>query len=223
MAIIVTKRPFERCFSGNPIHYELFSALAAGDADVFFEVKVRFKKISSTIYQDVVVLPYAPVNGYATVDLKEILDSKLEFELPQFDVDETKTWPAEKQTGHFYLQFREITPTSVAPTWDDSESDYRRFVLKGGLNDFKYQGNNFWVNYFNVEKPFLSWQMRGRPASRDERMYLCYLNTSDSAILTVSVNSCLHRWHQCHDELFPKWRGKRYMLLYPGGSDTVEP
>jgi hypothetical protein len=201
MAIAITKRPFEKVFSGNPVHYELYSALAAADAAVSFEVKVRFKKIGPLYdYEDVVSLPYAPSNGYATLDLKEILDSILEFELPQFDVDETKVWKADKQTGRFYLQFREITPVNPDPNWDDSEKDYDRFVIKGGLNDFKYQGNNFWLNFYDVVQPFLTWQPSGtrimedgktepiRLVAADERMYLAWIcNTASAANLRARV------------------------------------
>jgi hypothetical protein len=201
MAIAITKRPFEKVFSGNPVHYELYSALAAADAAVSFEVKVRFKKIGPLYdYEDVVSLPYAPSNGYATLDLKEILDSILEFELPQFDVDETKVWKADKQTGRFYLQFREITPVNPDPNWDDSEKDYDRFVIKGGINDFKYNGNNFWLNFYDVIQPFLTWQPSGtrvmdngktepvRLVAADERMYLAWLcNTAGAANLRARV------------------------------------
>lgn len=196
MAIEITKRPFERVFSGNPVHYELYSALAAADATVFFEVRIMFKKIGSLYtYGEVVSLPYAPVDGYATIDLKEILDSVLEFDLPQFDADETKAYHTDKQTGKFYLQFREITATNANPDWDDSESAYERFVIKGGLNDFKYQGNNFWLNFYDAVKPFLTWQTSGtrqmadgrtepvRLAAAEERMYLAWLiSTSVSGI-----------------------------------------
>jgi hypothetical protein len=188
MSITITKRPFEKVFSGNPVHYELYSELAAGDATVSFEVKVRFKKIGAgEVYGDVVSLPYAPKDGFATVDLKEILDSVLQFDLPQFDVDETKVWKSSNQTGKFYLQFREITTVNPDPSWDDTELDYERFVIKGGLNDFKYQGNNFWLNYYDINLPFLTWQYKGRLAAADERMYLAWLCNTDRAGISIVV------------------------------------
>lgn len=199
MAIEILKRPYYHCFTGNPVHYELYSALAAGDATVSFEVKVRFKKIPDADYVDVVTLPYAPKDGYATIDLKEILDGLLEYDLPQFDVDETKIWQSNNQTGKFYLQFREITTVSPDPSWDDSELDYACFALKGGLNDFKYQGNNFWLNYFIPNNPFLTWQISGtrqlsdgsiertRLAADNERMYLAWLGNTQAAGLSMIV------------------------------------
>jgi hypothetical protein len=174
MSIQITKRPHTRVFSGNPVHYELYSALAASDPTVSFEVRVMFKKMGGT-YSPVVSLPYSPKDGSASVDVKDILDSVLDYDLPAIGMDETTGTVTDKQTGNFYLQFREITSVNPDPGWDDSEADYECFVVKGGLNDFKYQGNNFWLNYFDVKKPFLTWQLNGRLASKDERMYLAWL------------------------------------------------
>ena len=186
MAILVNRRPHTHNFSGNPVHYELYSSLASVDATVFFEVKVMFRKLSALNYAEIVTLPYSPVNGYADIDLKDILDSLLEYALPSFNNPfETTVWDAAPQTGHFYLEFREITSGNPDPSWDDSEKDFERFVLKGGLNDFKYQGNNFWLNYFFVANPFLTWQQSGRLASYNERMYLAWLD------LTIHANDLL--------------------------------
>jgi hypothetical protein len=199
MSIVITKRPWEKVFSGNPVHYELYSALAASDSTVSFEVRAMFKKVNETVYTEVVTLPYSPTQGFATVDLKEILDSVLEFELPQFGLTDEDIFSTVKQTGNYYLQFREITSANPNPDWNDTEKDYERFVIKGGLNDFKYQGNNFWLNYFEVVRPFLTWQLSGtrtmddgrtepaRLAAASERMYLAWLCNTQRAGLSLQA------------------------------------
>jgi hypothetical protein len=176
MAITITRRPYNYNFSGNPIHYELYSPLAEGDPTVFFEVKLMFKKMSQLTFFDIVTLPYSPVVGRADIDLKEIINSLLEWAIPGYNPSEETFWDAGSQSGYFYLQFREITESNPDPTWDDSEKDFERFVLKGGLNDFKYQGNNFWLNYYFPNAPFLTWQQNGRMAAYEERMYLTFLD-----------------------------------------------
>ncbi|MFL5788638.1 MAG: hypothetical protein ACJ748_11340, partial [Flavisolibacter sp.] len=188
MAIIIQKRPYQYCFSGNPVHYELYSDLAAGDPTVSFEIRLMFKNIGG-VYAVTPALPYDPVEGIATIDAQDILDGLLEYELPQFDVDEKTIWPAAGHSGQFYLQYREITTANPDPSWDDSELDYERIVVKAGLSRFKYQGNNFWVNYFNTTAlhPFLTWQKRSRLAALTERMYLLYFNiTAASGIKAVA-------------------------------------
>ncbi len=193
MAIEITKRPYSYCFSGNPVHYELYSAQAAADPAIYFEVRVMFKNISG-VYAAAGTLPYSPINGTATIDVQDILEGLLEYDLPGFDVDEKTIWEVEKHTGKFYLEFREITPLSASPTWDGSEVDFACFIVKGGLSRFKYQGNNFWINYFDVFNPvkafpFLSWQVRERIAGLQERMYLLYLNVTDVLNLRVYVTA----------------------------------
>jgi hypothetical protein len=193
MAIEVRTRPYTYCFSGNPVHYELYSALAAGDATVFFETRIQFKNIGGA-YTPSPALPYNPVEGVATIDAQDLLDGLLEYELPGFDVNEKLLWAAAKHTGEFYLQFREITSVNPDPDWDDSEKEYAAFVMKGGIGRWKYQGNNFWVNYFKLAdadalRPFFTWQPvpddqsnnRKRLVAADERIYLLYLNLATVA------------------------------------------
>jgi hypothetical protein len=191
MAIVIQKRPYQYCFSGNPVHYELFSDLAASDATVFLEVRLMFRNIGGA-YVPSPAIPYNPVVGIATIDAQDLLDGLLEYDLPGFSVDEKDIWAAVRQTGEFYLQYREITATNPDPSWDDSEIDYERFVIKGGISRWKYQGNNFFTNYFNASEPllpnpFLTWQARERMASLQERMYLLFLNITEVVALTVEA------------------------------------
>lgn len=179
MAITITKRPYTYNLSGNPVMYELYSQLASENANIYFEVRIKFTPANNISFAEVVTLPVYPVAGTAKLDIKEILDSKLEYDLPDFNVNEKTATLAPGQTGLFYIEFREIVTDGSNPAWDDSESDYRRFVMKAGLDYFKYRGDNFWENYFNDNNPFLTWQQSGRLASRTERMYLAFLNKTE--------------------------------------------
>lgn len=176
MAIEIKRRPYEWSWSGNPVQYRLYSDQAAVDDSIFFEVKIMFKKIADGAYTEIVTLPYSPAAGTADVDIKDVLDSLLEHELPLLQVDETAATEATTQTGNFYIQFRQITEANPDPSWEDSEKDFYRSVIKGGIDYFKWRGNNFWLNYFTApEIPFLTWQKSGRLAAIDERMYLAWL------------------------------------------------
>lgn len=184
MAIEVKKRPFYYNFSGNPVFYQLYSALAAADATVYFQYRVKYKTVGG-VYAATKEFDYTPVNGIANIDIKDILDSVLEYQLPKFSGTEIDIWEAEKQTALFYLEFREITTVSTDPSWDVSEGYFQCFVVKGGINYFKYRGNNFWLNYFGSltadPVPFLTWQQSGRLAAINERMYLAFLNDTSVA------------------------------------------
>jgi hypothetical protein len=194
MSVVIQKRPYRYCFSGNPVHYELYSALAAADPTISLEIRLMFKNIGGA-YAPSQAIPYDPIAGIATVDAQDLLDGLLEFELPHFSIDELQVWSASRQTGEFYLQYREITALNPNPSWDDSESDYESFVVKGGISRWKYQGNNFWVNYFFNELPFLTWQRNGRLAAYSERMYLAWLNDSDGLALGYDLRSVFHVYY----------------------------
>ena len=184
MSIVINKRPYANNWSGNPIAYELYSAAAAADPTIYFEVRVMLRYPGAS-YAEIVRLPYAPVSGKATVFIQDILDSALEYGLPGFDVDEKKSWVSTKQTGYFFLSYREITTATPGP-WIDDETDFERFVLKGGISYHKWRGNNFFANYFTgTDKPFLTWMKNGRLAAYDERMYLCYLHNSDETVTGI--------------------------------------
>src|SRR5215213_9352461 len=101
MAIQILKRPFRYCFSGNSIYYQLYSALAASDADVYFEYRIKYHTIGAA-YSTTKEFPYSPVDGYANIDIKDILDSLLEYELPIFPGDEKTIHSALKQTSHYF-------------------------------------------------------------------------------------------------------------------------
>src|SRR5688572_28336731 len=139
MSIQVTKRPYNYSFSGNPVHYELYSGTASIDSTIYFEVKLKFKNLTGSSILTIVTLPYYPTDGYAKIDLAEVLDGLLDWNLPVINANPTYVWGASSQTGHFYIEFREISAANGDPTWDTSEEEYQRFVLKGGLNDFKWQ------------------------------------------------------------------------------------
>lgn len=186
MAIEIRKRPYAYCFSGNPVHYELFSTLASIDPGMYVEVRVMFKTIGGA-YVSTEALPYAPTSGICTIDVRSILEGLLEYSLPGVAQDEKTVWQATGQTGRFYLQWREVTTQNPSPSWDDSEAEHSCFVVYGGLAQFKYQGNNYWVNYYNPNRPFLTWQLSGRLAYPTERMYLLWLNIQNLSGKTVAV------------------------------------
>lgn len=175
--IVIQKRPYNYCMTGNPVMYELYSALATTNSNIYFEVKIRFCKANNVFFTDSITIPAYPVNGIARIDIKDILNALLTYDIPEFDVNEKLSTNATNQSGYFYIQYRELVPGITAPTFDDSESEYVKTIIKAGMNYFKYRGDNFWENYFNDANPFLTWQQSGRLASLTERMYLGFFLT----------------------------------------------
>ena len=181
MAITVNKRPASRCWSGNPIHYLLYSAAADADNTIYFEIRVKFKSSAAAAYSNILEFPYKPVLGTAKIDIQDILDGLLEHELPYLPEDTTEPSPhiSYKATGQFYIEFREITTSTPDPSWTTTESSYARFVAKGGLSFEKWRGDNYWANYFDVSKPFLTWMESDRMRSFNDLFWLAWLNLTD--------------------------------------------
>ena len=178
MAIVLYKRPSNRNWSGNPIHYQLFSAAAEAAPENFFEYRIYFKRTDEADYSLIVELPFYPVKGTADIDIEKVLEGLLEYEVPYINDNLVSPFNTGKTTGMFYITWREITTAVPDPAWTETESANAKFVIKGGISFEKWRGDNYWVNYFEPLKPFLTWQLSGRLAGLEERMYLAWLNTT---------------------------------------------
>jgi hypothetical protein len=178
--ITVTKRPSSRNFSGNPVHYELTSAQAAADPSIYFEIRLMFRYIGAVFFE-IHRWPYYPTNGVASISVQDLLHSQMDAQLPTI-INSRDMQLADKQTGQFYIEFREISTASPNPSWETTETDFICQVVMGGINYFHWRGNNFWVNYFDVKKPFLTWQQSGRLADINERMFLAWLCTNTANV-----------------------------------------
>lgn len=159
----------------------LYSAAAEADSTNKFEIRIKFKPTGAAAYSDILVLPYKPVSGTAKVDIQDILDGLISHELPYLPQPTSVPSPhiSYKASGQFYIEFREITTAAPDPAWDDSEDAYEGFVIKGGISFEQWRGDNYWVNYFDVVKPFLSWTESGRLRAYSELVWLTWLNLTD--------------------------------------------
>ena len=189
--IVVTARPYGYNWSGNGIWYRLFSEAAKTDATIRFEVRIQFMRADETDYRLLLTMPMVPnADGTATINWQTVLDAALEYGIPQLSSDNTATQSL-TQTAQFYMEFREVTVAASDPSWSTHESDFKRWVIKGGLPEFSFNNNGYWDNFYPATKPFLTWQVKGRMAALTERIYLTWLQlliTGDISLwLTVTV------------------------------------
>lgn len=189
MSIVVNKRPSERCWAGNPCNYELYSAAAASDASIYFQVRLMFRYVGEG-FSEIIRMPFYPTAGTAQVDVRALVDGLLEFGLPTLSGADTDAYHAPKQTGYFYISYREIS-TGTPGSFDDTEVDYERLAVKGGISYTKWRGNAFWNNYADTSNPgsfpFFTWQPSGRMVGLTDRMYLAWLNYTTSPALVARV------------------------------------
>lgn len=188
--ITIKQRPYLYNWTGNSVYYELYSAAAAADASNIFEVRVFFKFCDAVAYTLLTTLPYVPVEGSVKFNIQDILHAHLEYLMPDLHNDGTII-EITKQTGSFYIDFREITTAESNPSWDSREVEYFRHIIRGGIHAYQFKGNNYWLNYHPAYMPFLTWQKSGRMASIRERMYLAWycqaVVTSPNLVARVTV------------------------------------
>lgn len=186
-ALIIKRRPYETNWAGNPIVYGFFSEEAVHNNDIIFEIRVLLKTFEvGAAWNQLATIPLTPVSGIATIDISSILNSQLSFIIPDFAGNVTES---KKQTGQFYVEYREYNNiTGTVESFNTSESEYLRLVIKGGIHPYLWKGNNYWLNYFPGQKPFLTWQINGRLAALTERIYLAWFNTTNIPASKIRYN-----------------------------------
>jgi hypothetical protein len=193
--IEVVKRPYSWNWSGNPAFYELYSLAAELDPDIYFQVEIFFRNPGDVTYRSIGTEELYPFEGTAKFNVSDYLHSQLQYELPSFSGDEKLCYESLLQTGDFYIRYREIDPDVVGvPAWTETETAFLRYMIIGGIDYMKFRGNNFWENHFDINKPFLTWDMNGRLASRSERMYLAWLNTQENTTAEDIVARVIVHW-----------------------------
>lgn len=221
MAIVINTRPGDYCWSGNPVLYNLSSTEAAGDATIYFEVKVKFKYIGGS-YVTLATVPFYPVAGVAKVDISAILESKLNFFIPDLSILIQQT--AGEQSGMFYIETRQISTAIPDPSFD-SDSAHEKCVVKGGLNYFFHRGNNYFPNYQTLSgnNKFLTWQKSGKLASYTEQMYLCLINAMSGDTETRTLLTTVHYTDGTTDTTsFAFTQNKGVVMFLPAGADQLD-
>ncbi len=187
--ITVKQRPYKYNWTGNSVYYQLYSEAASADTSIFFEVRTFFKGANESDYELVATLPFAPTAGSVKFNIQDVLHAHLEYNMPDL-YDDASVIEMPRQSGSFYIDFREVSATNSNPPWDSSEIEYSREIIKGGIHLFHFKGNNYWFSYHPTNMPFLTWQQSGRLAALYERMYLAWycMDIIDIGKLVARVN-----------------------------------
>lgn len=225
MSIVVNKRPYDRNWSGNPIHYTLYSSDAEADTTMWFEYKVFFRRSDQPDFIDIITLVHKPVSGSAKIDIQDILDGLMEHELPYPASANEYTSPyiSQKATGLFYITFREVTPEVGDNEFDESEEATPLFVIKGGINFTKWRGDNYWVNYYDPLKSFLTWQQKNSLHSLTERMYLAWLNLTTIYEGDIKMKRTVKFTDGSEDVAYLNCPvSKYYIIIFPSGGKQLE-
>lgn len=174
MATIVYERPAEINWSKNLIRYVLQTDTPFDTPGLAIEVQVLFKRYDDDLFREIYAQPcYPDKDGVVTFYLAHYLSAHLDNQLQ--DLDTVAPQIIRTQTGKFYIHFREVTKAAPDPEWNTEEAATPLMVIKGGLSYARWQGPNWFINYFATQRPFLTWQLSGKSCAINERMYLYFL------------------------------------------------
>ncbi|THU34255.1 hypothetical protein FAM09_24870 [Niastella caeni] len=184
----IQRRPYTINLAGNSILYQLYDSEAVADNSYTFEVKVLFARYEEAAAPvEIAIIPLAPYKGVAFIDLADLLNSQLNFYTP--DPATAGAQSTGLHSGKFFIHYRRVSTTNTNTPWNTSEEQSVCNIVKGGVHPYMWKGNNFFINYFPTNKPFLTWQQRGRLASLTEPLWLTWLNTdvAGNVALTVKI------------------------------------
>jgi hypothetical protein len=171
----LTERPHIISFSKNEIRY-VFLLTDLTRPGLYLQVKLLYGDVGTTpitILQTFDLKPDSVGNVYLYI--QQYLDSLLDYVVPSIS---SRYTTANKQACNFFIHYREITDADQDPDWIETEqsSYYPRTAVKGGIEKHKQSRNNFFIHYFPVQKPFLTWLPSGRFVFPDENIFLSFLN-----------------------------------------------
>lgn len=181
--ITLLERPYQVCFSRNPVAYKLQTNTALATQGLKIDVRLMFRRFGANDFIQQIAISLVPdSSGIAEIDFSKVLDSLVDYSLPAITTAVPER--AFDQVGEFYVGYREITTAAPNPVWTTDSSTIR--VIKGGLPYEKWQGPNYFINNNGV----LTWQKTGRLIGPTEKAWYTYLHlgTNNQANMAAKVN-----------------------------------
>jgi hypothetical protein len=171
--ITIVERPSQISWSGNQVRYLLQTNTPTATEGLEIQLRIYFKPFDGVIYEQLFSQPaYPDASGRVELYIHSILDTQLKYKLPALVNNAPESMYG--QVGTFYIEYREVTTATPDPAWTSDQAN-TLYVIKGGISNGRWQGANYFETYFNIYKPFLTWQVSGRLCRPNERMYLYFL------------------------------------------------
>lgn len=182
----MTERPYEVCFSRNPVVYRFQTDTALSTPGLRIDVRMFHRKFGSAAFSFVQIFETSLVPdsaGRVSIDLRKILDSLIDYKLPNINSSAIET--AFEHAGQVYVDFREVTTATPSPAWTSDLSN-SRVVVKGGIPYQHWQGPRYFINFTGL----LTWQKTGRYIGPREKSWLTYLHLglNNQANMSAKVN-----------------------------------
>lgn len=182
----VIERPHSFCFSKNEVRYVFQLTDVDTRPGLFLQARIMYAAIGAVDFTELITFDGLLPDGDGKVYLyiQNYLDSICNYVLPTIGAAVSN---ADDQCKQFYIEWREVEDANQDPEYENEEGDSVRIVIKGGIERHKNSRNNFFINYMDTQKPFLTWQPENRFVYPNEPIYLSFLNVVAGAAVTGSI------------------------------------
>jgi hypothetical protein len=182
MSLLAENTPHEIAFSRNPILFQI----STNNAYLIYKVHIEtFHK--SNQFQEVFSRTMIPDSlGIAQLYIQEILNSYLEYEIPDFE--ETANVEITKTIKRYYVEVDGYNSSgvNVESITINNSGDYYR-VVKGGISHEEYPLAGFWENYHSANKPFLTWWGPSLNHYIGQQHYLNFVAPADDTAVYIRL------------------------------------
>ncbi|MBV9989386.1 MAG: hypothetical protein JO301_17030 [Chitinophagaceae bacterium] len=122
-------------------------------------------------------------DGTVYLPIQQYIESLLEYILPAGNITN-----ASAQACIFFIKSREIDDDHPNPDYSLAEKVHTRLAIKAGIEKHRYSRNNFFANYFDTQKPWLTWRPSNRMIWPGEPQYLtAFFKNGTASGLTLRV------------------------------------
>lgn len=169
MATTINERPYQYSFSRNEIRY-VFTVTDLTRPGLYLQVKIMYHSVSGSSGTAMSPFKLKPdADGKVYLNIQHYIDSVLKFVVPDMDALATD---ANEQCCKFWVEYREVTDADTNPSYVTTETSNKIVAIKGGISKEKAARNNFFINYFNTQLPWFTWQPSGRFVFIDQPLFL---------------------------------------------------
>jgi hypothetical protein len=173
--LVATHRPHKLSFTKNPIVWR-FITNNLTDAGLRIEVKlVMYNEVGSP-FKEYIVSAKPDAAGAATFALEDIIDSMIEYKYPA-----AGTITKSESIKRVNLFYRRITNAAPNPDFSILPEETDLYVIKGGIENFYWDYNNYFINWHTPNKPWATWFPQNRFVAIDDEFYISLLFVNDFA------------------------------------------
>lgn len=181
----ISQRPYKFCFSKNPVQYTFSEISNFADAGCYLLIQIYKRDIGGANEILLFTEQIKPLSTSVVYDMASIVESSLEYALPDFAGSVVQSGNNVKE---FYVKFATITDAAPDASYI---SDATNFIygVKGGIPRPQWDWNNYFVNYVQNNKPFLTWQPNNRFVGLNDSFFISFLNSLASVSLSLIVDA----------------------------------